>query len=198
MKNAAAALVATMVLCGAGAVTAREKPREAEFPDLSKRFLKALQTGKLADCQACWLSVEQMQELMASPPEEAPKPSAEELKKLLEYFRHRVKVVAMWFPELLKVLEANGADRKQLTYVSSNGFVRTIGKLKKTSSISMVFGYAKDKTVTIRIDDGFTYEGKWYFTDKPLDVSFTENGKVRYVTIEVPEVKKAPDEKKEK
>jgi len=154
------------------------------FADLGARFLQAMRSGKIEEARKCWVSVDQLKALMKNPPQGVPKASEDEIKKAAEYFEKRDKVIAAWFPGLLKALKARRVDPKDLTFAKSEGTVRKRGSLEKTSWVKLLFKHKGGMVVKIEVDDGLKLDGKWYFSDKPQNsVTITRHGNEERVEI---------------
>ena len=166
------AAIVLLVAC-AGWVIAAETPAhkvdEKDFSALSARYLKALQSEKIEDCMACWVSVEQMRALMENPPEGVPKPPPEEVEKMVKYMRDRDEIIKERFPKLIANLKKEGADPDKLVYVKSEGVTRKRGPMERTGNVDMTFKTPDGTLVELGVDDGVKLDGKWYFSDKPDD-----------------------------
>ncbi len=151
---------------------------EKDCAQLCRRFLTSLANENLEECMACWVSVPRIKQFLQDPPDGMPIPPPEQHGKMVEYFRQRDKVIEEHFPKLVKALKDNGAEPKDLTYVSSYGRPEIEAGVKldtRVTTVKMVFRCQDETLVKISIDDGMKLDGKWYFSDKPfLHITFTK------------------------
>ena len=179
--------VISALLLGGFAVAADDAPRQADrkdLPELSKRFLASLQSEKLKDCMACWVSVERIRQLMKNPLPGEPRPSPEDIRKAIAYFQERDKVIKERFPKIIKTLKAHHVAPKDLVYVKSEGVAEKKGSYEGVTNVDMVFKAPDATLVGLSVDDGLKLDGKWYFSDKPhAYISLSGNGKERHIPL---------------
>jgi len=156
---------------------------EADISELGKRLLAAIQSGKIDDLLACWVSVERMKQFAESLPAGVKKLTPEDIARIVEYFDKRDEVIRQWYPKLVTTLKANGADPKDLAFVSASGHVRVRMGIEQTSAVEVFFRTPDGTLVKLRIDDAMKLDGRWHFSDKPFPgITLTKDGKERMVS----------------
>lgn len=118
---------------------------------------------------ACWASTAMIKKLIAKAEPNMPKKEADQL---VAYFELRNKSIEESYNKIAKLIKDHGISRESLSLLNCTAHgIRVKKGIRKAGRFELQIRTDKGNW-QYSIDDGFYLDEKWYFSDKPINLSF--------------------------